>query len=138
MDPRIQIRIHLKMSWIRNTGRYQRHRRPVSTTPETNSLPVSWIQMSKTSCLRFIDKNSISYPLLLFFLVEKVTFYSLVCDIFVFLRLSLYVKTYSFFSDIVTLPAYKICFIVLNLLIFFVHFQESINTLGGEIAKMAK
>ncbi len=47
-------------------------------------------------------------------------------------------KIHPIFSDIVTSPAYKICFIVLNLLIFFVHFQESINTLGGEIAKMAK
>jgi hypothetical protein len=57
----------------------------------------------------------------------------------VFLRLSLHVKKmYSIFSDILTLPALKICFIVLTLLIFFFHFQESINTLGGEIAKMAK
>ncbi len=56
-----------------------------------------------------------------------------------FLRLSLHVKKmYSIFSDILTLPALKICFIVLTLLIFFFHFQESINTLGGEIAKMAK
>jgi hypothetical protein len=97
--------------------------------------------MSKTSCLRFIDKNSISYPFCYFFyLVEIVTFHSLVCDIIIGILMSFSPRenVCSIFSDIVTLLAYKICFIVLNLLIFFVHFQESINTLGGEIAKMAK
>ncbi len=33
----------------KDNGDY-RNQLPVSTTPETNSLPVSWIQMSKTSC----------------------------------------------------------------------------------------